>query len=197
MTRRTLLAVAGWLAAALVAIVIGVAAIRLVGESITGTPGGVLTQEEVAAALAAPTPDGPTAGAATPGTVAPGTAGPGATAPGTGSPGATGPGSADPGATVPGTPGGSPPPTAGASAMLSVVGGTALAECVGDDVRLISWTPAQGYRVADTDRGPDDDVEVTFVGPTGESELRARCRAGVPFLDRSPDGSSDDSADDD
>jgi hypothetical protein len=76
MRRRTLLAVAGWLAAVAVATLIGVGAIRLVGESITGTPGGVLSQGDVARALASPTPTagpqpsgdtGPTAGAS-PGT---------------------------------------------------------------------------------------------------------------------------------
>jgi hypothetical protein len=55
MRRRSLLAVAGWLAAAAVATLIGVGAIRLVGDSITGTPGGVLSQAEVGRALASPT----------------------------------------------------------------------------------------------------------------------------------------------
>ncbi|MEU8191901.1 septum formation initiator, partial [Micromonospora carbonacea] len=54
MRRRSLLAVAGWLATAVLATVVGLAAIRLVGESITGTPGGVRSQEEVERALAAP-----------------------------------------------------------------------------------------------------------------------------------------------
>jgi hypothetical protein len=56
MRSRTLLAVAGWLAAAVVATVVGVAALRLVGESIAGTPGGVLSQEEVERRLASATP---------------------------------------------------------------------------------------------------------------------------------------------
>ncbi len=72
MRRRSLLVAAGWLAAVAVATLIGTAAIRLVGDSITGTPGGVLSEEEVERALAAPPPSG---GAAT----AP--ASPGATSP--------------------------------------------------------------------------------------------------------------------
>ena len=41
MGRRTFLVVAGWLATALVATLIGLAAIQVVGEGLTGTPGGV------------------------------------------------------------------------------------------------------------------------------------------------------------
>lgn len=60
MRSRTLLAVAGWLAAAVVATVVGVAALRLVGESIAGTPGGVLSQEEVERRLASAATTAPT-----------------------------------------------------------------------------------------------------------------------------------------
>lgn len=65
MRRRSFLAVAGWLATAAVATLIGVAAIRWVGESIAGTPGGVLSQEEVERALASPAAPGGSAPAAT------------------------------------------------------------------------------------------------------------------------------------
>ncbi|TWH68660.1 septum formation initiator [Micromonospora olivasterospora] len=40
MGRHPLLAVTGWLVAVAVATVVGLAAIRLIGDSITGTPGG-------------------------------------------------------------------------------------------------------------------------------------------------------------
>ncbi len=53
MSRRTLLAAAGWLAAAVVATLVGLGALRLVGESIAGTPGGVLSQEQVGRDLSA------------------------------------------------------------------------------------------------------------------------------------------------
>ncbi|NMO54008.1 hypothetical protein HH310_22850 [Actinoplanes sp. TBRC 11911] len=50
--RRPTLAVAlGWVAAALVATVAGLGGIRLVGDNLTGTPGGVLTEEDVRRAL--------------------------------------------------------------------------------------------------------------------------------------------------
>ncbi|MFF0820317.1 septum formation initiator [Micromonospora haikouensis] len=143
MRRRSLLAVAGWLATAVLATLVGMAAIRLVGESITGTPGGVRSQEEVERALATPAPTAS-----------------GASSPGTGEPTA----SAGP----------------GARRAFATAGGTAVAECGPGGVRLVSWAPAQDHRVADVDRGPDDDVEVTFVGPGGEHELKVRCVGGEP-----------------
>ncbi|MDG4822660.1 septum formation initiator [Asanoa sp. WMMD1127] len=50
---RWTLAVLGWLAAVVVATLAGVGAIRLVGNSFTGTPGGVRSEAEVARDLAA------------------------------------------------------------------------------------------------------------------------------------------------
>jgi hypothetical protein len=52
--RRVLVVAGGWLAAALVATLAGVGGIRLIGESLTGAPGGVLSEEDVARALAEP-----------------------------------------------------------------------------------------------------------------------------------------------
>ncbi|MGC5031740.1 septum formation initiator [Micromonospora sp. DT229] len=163
MGRRTLLAVAGWLATAAVAMLIGVAAIQLVGESLTGTPGGVRSQEEVARALAEPPP------------VAPGV--PTSAAP-----------TPDPTAST-GTPGSPADPSAEAGSRRSFTGpgGSAVAECVPGGVYLVSWTPRQGYRVDDYDRGPDDDAEVSFVGPSGEHELSVRCVNGVPVLEADND----------
>ncbi|MEU1887529.1 septum formation initiator [Micromonospora rifamycinica] len=147
MGRRTLLATAGWLAAAVLATLIGVAAIRLVGESITGTPGGVRSQAEVERALADPEPTPVTAG---------------------------------PGLSASSSPPAGPPASPGLRRSFSTVGGTAVAECVGADVRLVSWAPAQDYRVKDVDRGPDDDAEVTFAGPAGEFEVKVGCIGGEP-----------------
>ncbi|WP_328348168.1 septum formation initiator [Micromonospora sp. NBC_00421] len=156
MGRRTLLATAGWLAAAVLATLIGVAAIRLVGESITGTPGGVRSQAEVERALAAPEP--------TPVTAVPPSAVPATPS----SPSA-----------VSATPS-SPSTAPGLRRSFSTAGGTAVAECVGADVRLVTWAPAQDYRVKDVDRGPDDDAEVTFAGPAGEFEVKVGCIGGEP-----------------
>jgi hypothetical protein len=62
--RRMVLAVAGWLAAALVATAVGVAAVSLLGEGISDSAARPLSQDEVRRALARSTP-GPT-GPATP-----------------------------------------------------------------------------------------------------------------------------------
>jgi hypothetical protein len=165
MGRRSILVATGWVATAAIATVIGLGAIRLVGESLTGTPGGVRSEAEIERALAAPEP-APTAG--------PGTTGTASTGPGTTSaaPSTTSPG---PGTTSPG-----PNASAGARRGFATDGGTAVAECGSGGVRLVSWAPAQGYRVRDVDRGPDDDVEVTFEGPARKYELKVRCIGSEP-----------------
>ncbi|MBQ1027319.1 septum formation initiator [Micromonospora sp. C95] len=168
MGRRTFLAVVGWLATAVVATLIGLAAIRLVGESLTGTPGGVRSQEEIARALAEPA----SAGTGTPGSVPTGAPAPDSTTTGTGP-------SGSPSSPVPADPSGD----AGDRRAFSTLGGSAVAECRPDGVYLVSWSARPGYRVDDVDRGPDDDADVTFVGPSGEYELSVQCVGGVPTLD--------------
>ncbi|MEH1164342.1 septum formation initiator [Micromonospora sp. CPCC 205539] len=142
MGRRSILVATGWVATAAIATLIGLGAIRLVGESLTGTPGGVRSAAEIERALAAPEP--------TPATAAPSASGAAPTA------------------------------SSGVRRVFATEGGTAVAECSTDGVRLVSWAPAQGYRVRDVDRGPDDDVEVTFKGSSGEYELKLRCVGPEP-----------------
>ncbi|MEU7975376.1 septum formation initiator [Micromonospora sp. NPDC049089] len=151
MGRRSILVATGWVATAAIATVIGLGAIRLVGESLTGTPGGVRSEADIERALASPEPV-PTAG-----------------------PGTTGAASAPPGTT-----GTAPSASSGARRGFATDGGTAVAECGVGGVRLVSWAPAQGYRVRDVDRGPDDDVEVTFQGANREYELKVRCIGSEP-----------------
>jgi hypothetical protein len=55
------MAALGWVAAAVVATLIGMGGIRLIGDSLTTTPGGVLDQQDVAKALAASGPPSPSA----------------------------------------------------------------------------------------------------------------------------------------
>src|SRR5690606_26404028 len=138
---RSVLATAGWLAAAVVATLIGLGAVNVIGTGITdaGT-GEAYSPERVARELASPTAPVP------------------------------------PGASPSATP--TSPPAAGVRPALSTPGGVVVAECVGDDVLLSSWTPAQGFRVTDFDRGPDDDAAVRFEGPTGEVEVHVRCVSG-------------------
>ncbi|WP_327040944.1 septum formation initiator [Micromonospora ureilytica] len=146
MRRRSLLVATGWVATAAIATLIGLGAIRLVGESLTGTPGGVRSEAEIERALASPEPVPTTSTASA----------------------------------APGTPGPAPSASSGARRGFATDGGTAVAECGAGGVRLVSWAPAQGYRVRDVDRGPDDDVEVTFQGPTREYELKVRCIGSEP-----------------
>ncbi|TNH24940.1 septum formation initiator [Micromonospora orduensis] len=148
MGRRSILIAAGWVATAAVATLIGLGAIRLVGESITGTPGGVRGEAEIERALASPEPVT------------------------TGATGGTSPGASS-GTVAPST-------SSGVRRVFATDGGTAVAECGAGGVRLVSWAPAQGYRVRDVDRGPDDDVEVTFAGSAGEHELKVRCIGSEP-----------------
>ncbi|MET8834304.1 septum formation initiator [Micromonospora sp. NPDC004540] len=150
MGRRPLAAAAGWLATTVAATLVGLAAIQLVGAGITGTPGGVRDEREVARALASPAPA------------------------------TTTPANPAVGATPTATPASHPPDAGGARRSFVTDGGTAVAECGPAGVRLVSWSPAQGYRVKDVDRGPDDHVEVRFVGTEGEHELRLRCRGSEP-----------------
>ncbi|MFG1883935.1 septum formation initiator [Micromonospora sp. NPDC049102] len=144
MSRRPILVAAGWVATVAVATLIGLGAIRLVGESITGTPGGVRSEADIERALASPepAPSGMTGG--------PSTATP------------------------------APSASAGVRRSFATDGGTAVAECGPEGVRLVSWAPAQGYRVHEVDRGPDDDVEVTFEGSAGRHELKVRCIGTEP-----------------
>ncbi|WP_430502667.1 septum formation initiator [Micromonospora trifolii] len=146
MGRRSILVATGWVATAAIATLIGLGAIRLVGESLTGTPGGVRSEAEIERALAAPEP----APTGTTTSAAPGTTGPAQGA------------------------------SSGARRGFATDGGTAVAECGVGGVRLVSWAPAQGYRVRDVDRGPDDDVEVTFQGAAREYELKLRCIGSEP-----------------
>ncbi|MFI7425353.1 septum formation initiator [Micromonospora sp. NPDC049836] len=152
--RPILVAATGWLAATVLATLVGLGAIQLVGDGITGTPGGVLDQGDVERALAA-APTGGATGAATPTTVA---------------------------ASPTRTPSGGPP--AAGRRSFATAGGTAVAECGPAGIRLISWSPAPGYRAKDADRGPDEHVEVRFVGAEGEYELRLRCVDGRPAATR-------------
>ncbi|MEN3615149.1 septum formation initiator [Plantactinospora sp. ZYX-F-223] len=160
MRRRTLLAVAGWLLAALVATGTGLAAVQVIGAGLTGPAGEVRSPDEVARALAA-----------TPPPSAPGAVPPGGPAPSGGT------ASAGP---IPSAAPGSPAGADDARRLVSTPGGTVLAECAGRQVWLTAWTPAQGYRVGEVERGPDDDAEVTFHGSGGRIEVEVECVAGRP-----------------
>ena len=203
--RPTLAAGAGWAAAALVATAAGLGGIRLVGESLTGTPGGVLSQEEVRRALtvspaspsaapssasassssaatparAATSPPPRSTGSATSVTPSPRTS----RSPSAARPARSGPSPRPPATRAPqprpSTRTTTPPPAPGA-ASFSTNGGTAVARCSGGLALLVSWSPRPGYQVDRVKQGPDHEVEVRFEGDEGRSELKISCGAGKP-----------------
>ena len=127
----TAVAVAGWLAVALVATGVTLAAVTLIGSGIFGDSTRTRSQAEVAQALAALTPsqrphrDRSRHGAGGPRDLGIRRAGSNAR-------------------------------------LITSSGGNVLAECAGREVVVISWTPAQGYRVDDVDLEARGDVEVRF-----------------------------------
>ena len=160
MARRTAVAVIGWLLAAVAATVTGLAAVQVIGAGLTGPAGEVRSADEVARALTAPAPSGPA-------TVTP-----------------SGPATMEPSGSTVRPPGVSPTATSSSALasrrVLSTPGGTVVAQCDGGNVLLISWTPAQGYRVREVDQGPDDKAELTFAGSGSKIEAEVRCLAGEP-----------------
>ncbi|MEV4628410.1 septum formation initiator [Micromonospora sp. NPDC049523] len=158
MTNRGLLAVAGWLAAAVAATVTGLGAVELIGTGITGPAGPVVDERELARDLAA-APAAPSSPVQLP----------------TGTPSAGSPSSGPPSNVTPTASGGS-----AARTPISTPGGTVVARCDGRTVSLVSWTPAQGYAVKQVDPGPDDRAEVTFEGRAGRVEVRVSCPDGRP-----------------
>ncbi|SDZ08540.1 hypothetical protein SAMN05444365_105243 [Micromonospora pattaloongensis] len=160
MTRRGLFTVAGWLAAAVAATLVGLAAVRLIGAGITGDASGeLLTAEQVAEALAAASP-----------TAAP--------APATAAPPTT---AASP------TSAASPSPDP-ARAAVSTPGGTVVAACANGLVQLLSWSPASGYAGSHAEPGPERRARVRFEGAERKVDVEVVCDAGRPVASWKSDG---------
>ncbi|GHA07017.1 hypothetical protein GCM10010372_02730 [Streptomyces tauricus] len=173
MPSRTLLALAGWTAAAAAATLTGLAAVEIIGDGITGSSDGTtLSSEQVERQLdaaKASASSGPGGGSTT--TTPSATPTTETTTPG-------------PTSTPPSPSTSTTAPAATATEVrktFSAPGGTAIATCEGTTVRLLSWAPAQGYGVKSADPGPDDEhAEVRFEGTAGKVELRVRCTDGHP-----------------
>lgn len=58
--------------------------------------------------------------------------------------------------------------------------GWVTAACDGDMAYLVSWSPAQGYRVDEVRRGPAPSVKVEFESFTVEAAVWVRCVDGIP-----------------
>lgn len=86
-----------------------------------------------------------------------------------------------------------PPTTASSSAPaprgLTVPGGTLVAECVGDQVTLKSWSPDPGYRIDDVSPGPAAGASVKFKNDGTENVTIVTCRNGEPHAETAADDS--------
>ncbi|MFE5209978.1 hypothetical protein [Streptomyces sp. NPDC056600] len=168
MRRRPLLAAGGRLAAAALATVAGLAAVRVIGDGITSSTGtDVLTPREAARQLAS--------ASALPSPAADPAPGPSGSPTPSRSPGPSG-------ASAEVSPSGATPPASPGPArkVATTPGGTVVAECHGALVTLKSWAPAQGYGVKKAEPGPDEHAEVSFEGAAGRVEIRWRCADGRP-----------------
>ena len=63
-----------------------------------------------------------------------------------------------------------------------------LAEYAGRAVVVISWTPAQGYRVDDVDLEARSDVDVRFEGEETDVKVKIRCADDRPVAEIDEDG---------
>lgn len=155
MGSRTAFAMVGWLVAAAAATVVGLGAVRVIGEGITGTAAATLTQEEVAEALASPAP----ASAAPPGAAPSGSAAP----------------SASP----------EPTRTRPAPTTLRPGGSTITAHCEGELVKLDGVTPPFGYQTVEYDDELTDEADVRFDRGgrgqgSGRLDVQITCVDGTP-----------------
>jgi hypothetical protein len=153
---RLLFAVAGWVAAAGAATLIGLAGVQVIGNGITaGTGGDVLTAEQAARELAAAEPLS-SAPAPTPSSTP---------SPSSAAPTAEGPANVR---------------------VFGGPGGTVRAGCLRGGAVLVTWSPAQGYSVEEYRVGPGEYAEVRFDRGSssgkgnGESRVRVRCVGGAP-----------------
>lgn len=140
---RTALAVGGWLAAACVALAVGLVAVSALGRGILEPGPPMVEPGEVEAELANPPP----------------------------------PADAEP---APDSPG---PPEAilRAQHVERTPGGTVLMACArSGQVSLLSWSPAQGFRVDDVQDEPDEEAEITFTTGERDVEVVVACRGGRP-----------------
>lgn len=162
--RRRVLGVLVWAVATVVATGIGLTAVSLLSQGLSGSTVTPLSEDSVAQALARTTSQA--GSSATP------------TAPTT---------STRPTTPEPSPPASSPSPSASTShtRTLNTAGGTVIARCHGDHSYLVSWSPEQGWEVDDYERGPASSTTVTFEGATDDTDdhevvVTVTCSSGEP-----------------
>jgi hypothetical protein len=150
--RRLVASVLAWIVGAVAAVGVGILALSLIGDGLTARTVQPLTPDVVAreAAAASAEPSSAPTGAGARPT-------PSKTAP--------------------------PPPaktSTGTEKLLSSPGGTAIARCSDGQVYLVSWSPEQGFRADDVDRGPGAQASLKFESSNAKVFLTVRCVGGEP-----------------
>jgi hypothetical protein len=151
---RRLIITAGWLAAAVLAVLVGVVAISVIGDGITSPITRPLSQSEVERELAeatqVPSESPPTSLPPTP---------PSPTAP-------------------------SPTASASASAprSFSTSGGRVVARCVAGEAVIVSMSPAQGFAVHDGEGGAEGEFR-GISDDHDRVKVDVSCRAGTPDVE--------------
>lgn len=69
-----------------------------------------------------------------------------------------------------------------AERRLTTEGGYVVARCESAQAYLVYWSPAQGYRAEDVQRGPTETASLHFTGASREIEVKITCLAGEPRL---------------
>lgn len=161
--------VAGWAAAAAVAVAAGIGAVALAQGGTLSPPTEPMSEDEVLAELESVQADEPTSD---------------------GTP------SSEPPSEEPAPSGelDQVPPESGQEAglVLDKTGGAVLAQCVDGAVELVWWVADQGWRISTVDPGPDEDAEIEFESDDRTAEWNFWCAGGraevaVEFDDRDDD----------
>jgi hypothetical protein len=160
MRKRVFIGVGAWVVGAGVATGGSLLAVSLLGQGITSSPSEQLSGSAVNNALASGT------------SATPAGAGPSAGPPGAKS-------SSKPRAAAPSSRSSAVPASA-SSTVLTSSGGTVVASCPSAGAFLQSWSPAQGFEVSSSVRGPAATAQVTFESGTLEVTMVVSCSGGMP-----------------
>jgi hypothetical protein len=171
MGRRALLVAAGWLGAAVLAVLVGLGAISVIGNGLTSGSTPALSAADVDRQLREQTPT--TSALAPTGT----------------EPAGTEPAGTEP--TESTGPTGTMPPAETEPTADSTRGGTVVARCVGTRAEIVAMSPAQGFAVHEKDQGPQDDAEGEFRGSADDRDrvkISVTCADGRPSVSARSEG---------
>jgi predicted short-subunit dehydrogenase-like oxidoreductase (DUF2520 family) len=162
MGRRSVLVVAGWLGAAVLAVLVGLFAVNVIGAGLTSSSTRALTPADVDKQLqeapAVPASASPPASSAAPSTAPPTSA--------------------------------SPSAPAGETAAKQTRGGTVVARCSGNQAEILTMSPASGFTVHEKSPGLQREAEGEFRGSRDNHDrvkVRVTCAGGAPAISWSND----------